>query len=228
MNNEVSVAQPDNSGQDVTVEITPLFADDNALRAAYTEALNEGVSPDAIVKGWCKIAKLALKTGEHTKFSGRINNVSKRVPINAKVYKTVAFRVLENAGMITVSDAAPVVREVTDKNFEDWWTIYPARQSNGRPVKKGKVQAKNWFVRKIVTKQDYTNLTTATLTYAATTNAMYIKDAERFLRHDLWRDYLATAKAVAQKDAESEEATTGPISDSDSLNKLMGVVNASE
>jgi hypothetical protein len=200
----------------VTVELTTLFADDVALRAAYTEALSKGVSPDAIVKGWCRLAKLALQTGDHTKFVGKINNVSKRVPIDAKVYSTVAFRVLENAGMITVSDAEPIVREVTDEDFEIWWKSYPKRLTNNVLVRKGKVQAKTWFARKIITKANLARLIAATTAYEKATNPKFVSDAERFLRHDTWKDFTEVAEQIKIQPAEVGRTE---------IDKMMGVTS---
>jgi hypothetical protein len=202
--------------QDVTVELTPLFADDNALRAAYTEALSQGVSPDAVVKGWCKLAKQALQTGEFTKHSGKITNVSRRVPLNAKVYETVAFRVLENAGMITTTDKSAVPSELNDKDFENWWIFYPARLSNGRDVKVGKADAKRIFNNTIRTRGEYTRLHNATDNYKRITKPQFVKDAPRFLKN--WQEWIPTETVPTATPVVQEV-------DADTMQKMLGVTD---
>lgn len=76
--------------------------------------------------------------------------------------------------------------------FEEWWKAYPAN-SKGR--KRGKKKCYGLWRR--VPVDDRHDCLTAAKNYAKEENE-FVKDPERFLASDFWRDYIEAAEAVAK------------------------------
>ena len=73
--------------------------------------------------------------------------------------------------------------------FEAWWSLYPAREGK----KAGK--RASFDLSKPMCEVDRELLVTATKNYAAATESKYVKDPERFLKKDYWRDFIEVAPA---------------------------------
>ena len=73
--------------------------------------------------------------------------------------------------------------------FEDWWRTYPPNKA-GR--KRGKRAAYGLAQR--IPADDRIALAQATRNYAAECEADFVRDPERFLRADWWRDHIGEAK----------------------------------
>lgn len=184
MDNETNVPQSHTDGQEtVTVEVTPLFYSKQAMSQA---ALLCGGSKETIAFAWCRIE---LERGAGAEVKQRITIKQNKVTLEKRFATTAGFTAMEQAGMIrvTADDSAPSV--LTDDDFENFWKAYPARDVQGRKVKGVKSNAKRMFHKYIRTREQFLDLLLATMEYATVSNG-FPKDAERFLRNNLWRDYM--------------------------------------
>jgi len=126
----------------------------------------------------------------------------------ATVETTVGATVETTVGT-TVETTVDPIRNVTKRNvtkeehaaktprpypdeFEDWWSIYPPNAS-GR--KRGK--AASHTVWKTIAGDDRQILLEATRHYAAE-NQEFIRDPERFLKRDWWRDWVGQPEKTNQ------------------------------
>lgn len=91
-------------------------------------------------------------------------------------------------------------QEIQIRGFDLFWAAYPMR--NGRKVGKKKA-LQQW--KKIETKK-HEEVIAATKNYSSECNG-YPKDAERYLRDKVWRDYL-TPKRVGPRPLTDEELQT--------------------
>jgi len=74
--------------------------------------------------------------------------------------------------------------------FENFWEIYPKR--NG--VKQGKKECRDFIVgKKKICPDDFDRVLTAIKNYSQKVGK-YPKDPIRFLRHEIWRDYIESSK----------------------------------
>jgi len=80
------------------------------------------------------------------------------------------------------------------KYFDEFWQVYPRR--NG--VKVGKVATMALF-RKIP-KSDWTEVIVAARNYSVSQQAIdgYVRDPERFLKKDYWRDWVEKPQAESK------------------------------
>lgn len=178
----------------VLIELEPTFASDDSLSRAFNFAKEQTVpSPqgiDAVVKAWCKIAKLALQTGKWMPLAPRIENVSRVVEVDESFYKSFGVKILEQAAMVRPYEkAATPISTVGEGAFEAWWKLYPARTAGGKPVKGSKRNARKLFFNTIPNDGAYLSLMNATRNYI-TIAGQYPKDAERFLKGGFWTEFI--------------------------------------
>jgi hypothetical protein len=191
----------------ITIEITPLWCNDESLSQAFKS--NPTTTQD-FVKTWSTISKIVLGSGKYTKRTGKIQDVNRRVVLDEDMVTSITPFV--DAGMIRYVDAE-TISELSDKHFEQFWILYPARLSGSHEVKVGKKEARQAFSNEITTLKDFEALLRATKNYETITDKKFICDASRFIRNK-WRDYVDITKVHKQK--------TKDILDQKGYNALFG------
>lgn len=88
------------------------------------------------------------------------------------------------------SESSSRERQSYPDDFERFWSAYPA---NDKGRKRGKQTSYTHWQK--VPKADRAQLVTAATNYASETTE-FIRDPERFLKSDWWRDWIETAEAT--------------------------------
>jgi hypothetical protein len=199
---------------ELVVELTPNFADNKTI----AEAIRLCGNRQAVLYVWSSIARKVLSTGTHTKHTGKINDLNKRVGMPTSLYdglNKAALEALRSSGALVARDYKAVESELDESHFNVFWQIYPSRKGT---VKVGKANTRREFAARIRSQADHAALMAAVVKYKSMTNREYVKDPERFLKNDFWRDWIPDTYG----DATAPELQTPKTFDNSSIDTLLG------
>ena len=96
--------------------------------------------------------------------------------------------------LINTNNKPPLAINGYSEAYERWWETFPKRDGRVRGKKK------TYPLFKKINKADYLNLKSATINYSS---EEFIRDPERFLKDDYWKDFVSTAGQIKKSSTPS-------------------------